>query len=34
LHPADQHWMPGEDMVENGLIVYRGLPVAGVDDHL
>ncbi|MFI8308468.1 hypothetical protein ACIF80_34740 [Streptomyces sp. NPDC085927] len=32
MHPAEQLWTPGEDAVENGFIVHRGLYVTGIDD--
>ncbi|MFF8595238.1 hypothetical protein ACF061_28110 [Streptomyces sp. NPDC015220] len=31
-HPAEQLWTPGEDAVENGFLVHRGLHVTGIDD--
>ncbi|MEV5731255.1 hypothetical protein AB0N50_36640 [Streptomyces pharetrae] len=32
MHPAEQLWAPGEDAVENGFIVHRGMHVTGIDD--
>lgn len=32
MHPAEQLWTPGEDAVENGFIVHRGMHVTGIDD--
>jgi hypothetical protein len=37
-HPAECIWAPGEDAVETGFVIHRGLHVAGIgdatDDHL
>ncbi|MFF8911697.1 hypothetical protein ACF08P_44150, partial [Streptomyces olivaceoviridis] len=32
MDPVEQLWTPGEDAVENGFIVHRGLHVTGIDD--
>ncbi|MFJ4806922.1 hypothetical protein [Streptomyces murinus] len=32
MRPVEQPWMPGEDAVEIGFIIHRGLYVTGIDD--
>ncbi|WP_093804392.1 hypothetical protein [Streptomyces sp. Wb2n-11] len=31
-HPVEQLWTPGEDAVEKGFVIHRGLYVTGIDD--